>query len=72
MLAQKAGLFVVTLVGVVEQRSVGTFSDPDTMNSVIERLGLMECVLPHIHVLSSTSSSDKASQRDELGSRSPQ
>ena len=51
MLAQKAGLFVVTLVGDVELGSVDTFFDPDAMDSVIKRLGLTECVFPHIHVL---------------------
>ena len=57
MLAQKAGFFLVTLVGVVEQGSVSTFSDPDFMNSVIERLA--EYVLANFHVPSCTS--DKAS-----------
>ena len=67
MLAQKAGLFVLTLVGDVEG-SVVTFSDPHSMNSTIEGLRLMECV--HIHVPISISSSDKTfkKQRDELGS----
>ena len=39
-LARKAGSFMVTLV---EQGSIATFSDSDTMNSVVE--GLMKCVL---------------------------
>ena len=47
----------MTLVGVVEQGSVSTFSDPDFMNSVIERLA--EYVLADFHVPSCTS--DKAS-----------
>ena len=37
-LAQKAGSFMVTLVDLVEQGSVSTFSDSDSMNSVIEGL----------------------------------
>ena len=45
MLAQKAGLFVLTLVGDVEGSDI-TLSDPHSINSVIERLKLMECVLP--------------------------
>ena len=43
-LAQKAGSFMVTLVDLVEQGSVSTFSDPDSMNSVID--GLTKCVFP--------------------------
>ena len=46
MLAQKAGLFALTVI---------TFSEPHSMNSVIEELRLVECV--HIHLLISTSSS---------------
>ena len=42
-LAQKAGSFMVTLVDLVEQGSASTFSDPDSMNSVIE--GLTKCLL---------------------------
>ena len=42
-LAQKAGSFIVILVDLVEQGSVSTFSDPDSMNSVIE--GLTKCSL---------------------------
>ena len=37
-LAQKAGSFMVILVDLVEQGSVSTFSDSDSMNSVIEGL----------------------------------
>ena len=63
MLAQKAGLFVLTLVGDVEGSDI-TYSDPHSINSVIEGLRLMECV--HIHVLISTSSSDKTSKNREM------
>ena len=48
-LAQKAGSFLVTLVDLVEQESVSTFSDPDSMNSVID--GLTKCVFT-LHSLS--------------------
>ena len=65
-LAQKAGSFMVTLVNLMEQGSIDTFSDFDSMNAVIE--GLTKCVLtPH-----SISRSDKEPQRDESGSRTRQ
>ena len=59
MLAQKARLFVQTLVDGVEKGF-----DPDLINSVIEELSLMECV--HVHVLISTSSSDNFSKNREM------
>ena len=52
MLAQKAGLFVLTLVDYVENEF-----NLHYINSVIEELRLVECV--HIHLLIGTSSSDK-------------
>ena len=50
-LAQKAGSFMLTLVSLMEQGSpISTFSDPDSMNSVIE--GLTKCVLtPHSYTI---------------------
>ena len=42
-LAQKAGSFMVTLVSLLEKGLVSTFSDPDSMNSIIK--GLTKCVL---------------------------
>ena len=65
MFAQKAGLFVLTLVDYVENEF-----NLHYINSVIEELRLVECV--HIHLLIGTSSSDKfffKKQRDELGFR---
>ena len=53
MLAEKAGLFVLTVI---------TFSDPHSMNSVIEGLRLIECV--HVHLIMSTSSSDRTSKKN--------
>ena len=43
-LAHRAGSFMVTLVSHMEPGSITTFSDPESMNSVIG--GLTKCVLP--------------------------
>ena len=53
-LARKAGSFMVTLV---EQVSITTFADSDSMNSVIE--GLRKCVLTTFVYYISSSRSDK-------------
>ena len=57
MLAQKAGLFVLTLVD-----DVGKGFNLHYINSVIERLRLVECV--HIHLLIGASSSDKFQKKN--------
>ena len=45
-LAQKAGSFMVTLVSLLEKGLVSTFSDPDSMNSIIEGL-TKYALIPH-------------------------
>ena len=65
-LARRACSFMVTLV---EQRSIATFSDGDSMNAIIEEL--TRCVLTTFMYYFSFSQK-KTSQRNEAGSWSRQ
>ena len=61
-LAQKAGSFMVTLVSHMEPGSISAFSDPDSMNSVIE--GLTKCVLTQHSCTASISLSEMKRHRE--------
>ena len=61
---------MVTLVSLLEKGLVSTFSEPDSMNSIIE--GLTKCVLIPHSCSAKELRSDEVSQSDEPGSRSRQ